>query len=126
MPTINVRGPQEAMEHIRAMAEAYPAIAEKALARTLLSILAESAEECPVRHGFLRGSRYMTDPVAMYGHVMSSLGYSMDYAIFVHENMRAFHPVGKAKFLEDPIMRHVGDIPQTLCEEIDALAEAVR
>ena len=27
----------------------------------------------------------------------------MDYAVVVHEDLDAFHPVGKAKFLENPI-----------------------
>ena len=27
----------------------------------------------------------------------------MGYAVAVHENLEAFHPIGKAKFLEDPV-----------------------
>jgi hypothetical protein len=30
------------------------------------------------------------------------VGYTANYAIFVHENLEAKHPVGKAKFLEAP------------------------
>lgn len=33
------------------------------------------------------------------------VGYSQNYALFVHENLDANHPVGKAKFLEDPLRR---------------------
>lgn len=30
------------------------------------------------------------------------VGYTQAYAIYVHENLEAFHPVGQAKFLEQP------------------------
>lgn len=30
------------------------------------------------------------------------VGFSTNYAIFVHENLQARHPVGQAKFLEQP------------------------
>ena len=30
------------------------------------------------------------------------VGYAAEYAIFVHENLTAHHPVGQAKFLEEP------------------------
>jgi hypothetical protein len=31
-----------------------------------------------------------------------AVSFHTDYAIFVHENLEAFHPVGQAKFLEQP------------------------
>jgi len=31
------------------------------------------------------------------------VGYTAEYAIYVHEDMFAHHPVGKAKYLEDPL-----------------------
>lgn len=30
------------------------------------------------------------------------VGYTQQYAIYVHENLEAHHPVGQAKFLEQP------------------------
>lgn len=30
------------------------------------------------------------------------VGYTTAYAIFVHENLEAKHPIGQAKFLEEP------------------------
>lgn len=30
------------------------------------------------------------------------VGYTQSYAVYVHENLEAFHPVGQAKFLEQP------------------------
>ena len=31
-----------------------------------------------------------------------TVGYTASYATYVHEDMEAFHPVGQAKFLEQP------------------------
>lgn len=30
------------------------------------------------------------------------VGYTQSYAIYVHENLEAYHPVGQAKYLEQP------------------------
>lgn len=30
------------------------------------------------------------------------VGYEAEYAIYVHEDLEAFHPVGQAKYLEEP------------------------
>lgn len=30
------------------------------------------------------------------------VGYTMPYAVYVHENLEAEHPIGQAKFLEQP------------------------
>lgn len=30
------------------------------------------------------------------------VGYTAQYAIYVHENLEAYHPVGQAKYLEQP------------------------
>ena len=34
------------------------------------------------------------------------VGYTQAYALFVHENLEAHHPVGQAKFLEQPAREH--------------------
>jgi hypothetical protein len=41
------------------------------------------------------GKKYSNEPTVV-------VGYTQNYAIFVHENMTAHHPVGQAKFLEQP------------------------
>lgn len=37
-----------------------------------------------------------------YGSVSVAVGFQTNYAIYVHENLEAYHPVGMAKFLEEP------------------------
>lgn len=38
------------------------------------------------------------------------VGYTANYAIYVHENLEAKHTVGQAKFLEEPARRLRGDM----------------
>lgn len=37
------------------------------------------------------------------------VGYTQAYAIHVHENLEAIHPVGQAKYLEEPARQMSGD-----------------
>lgn len=56
----------------------------------------------------LQSKRYGADPVSRY-----VVGYKQEYAVFVHENLEAHHPVGQAKFLEQPA--------RTMAKELAAL-----
>jgi len=38
------------------------------------------------------------------------MGFTMSYAIYVHENLQAHHTVGQAKFLEQPLMAMIDDL----------------
>lgn len=53
-----------------------------------------------------------------YGNPDASVvvGYSAEYALFVHENLQAHHNVGNAKFLEGPARRLKGRIATIVVE----------
>lgn len=56
--------------------------------------------------GALRASGHVSLPVVAGDVVSIELGFgdgSTTYAIYVHEILWYHHPVGKAKFLEDPV-----------------------
>lgn len=38
------------------------------------------------------------------------VGYTANYAVYVHENLQVRHPTGQAKFLEQPLREHRGDL----------------
>lgn len=46
------------------------------------------------------------------------VGYTAEYAVYVHENLEAFHPVGEAKFLEKPIRQYKRDMAKMIAREI--------
>ena len=46
---------------------------------------------------------------------------AVDYGIFVHENLEAHHPHGKAKYLEDPMVRQVNGISGRIADKVEAI-----
>jgi hypothetical protein len=46
------------------------------------------------------------------------VGYSMNYAVYVHENKAAKHPVGKAKFLEDPARQLGSELSSMISQDV--------
>ena len=62
----------------------------------------------PVDTGTLRASGFVDRPIRRGTKILVMLGYggpAAPYAIFVHEDMDAFHVVGQAKYLEVPFRR---------------------
>jgi hypothetical protein len=45
-----------------------------------------------------------------------TVGYSAGYALFVHENLEAKHPVGQAKYLEQPARQLQGVMANIVAE----------
>ena len=67
----------------------------------------EVKKRTPVEHGDLRASIFVLGPF-VEGRTIWCLiacgGPSAPYAIYVHEDLQAFHKVGQAKFLESVIL----------------------
>lgn len=60
----------------------------------------ESQMRTPVDEGNLKGGHYTA--VQVNGSfAVAEIGTVADYAIYVHEDLEAYHPVGEAKFLEN-------------------------
>lgn len=88
----------------------------KQLYREANGIMSASGPLVPVDTNALRSSGYVQPPEQEGSHISVSFGYggpaakinpktgqSTDaYALFVHENLEAFHKVGSAKYLEMP------------------------
>jgi len=56
------------------------------------------------------------------------VGYTANYSVFVHEDLEANHPVGQAKFLEQPAREHAGEIARiarTALSQGKTLSEAL-
>ena len=91
-------------------------------------VLADSLPLVPVDTGTLRASGYVTEPKREGDQVTIEIGFggpaakinpvsgesSDSYAIFVHENLEAHHPVGQAKFLEQPLNQALQGMPERL------------
>ncbi len=64
-------------------------------------VMGQSKKNTPVDTGNLKGSHYVQMDVSAAGYPVARIGCTAEYAIYVHENLEAHHPTGKAKFLED-------------------------
>lgn len=54
------------------------------------------------------------------GQPRYTVGYDKSYAVYVHENLEAHHPVGQAKFLEQPARVHTNDMKTIISKSIKA------
>lgn len=60
--------------------------------------------------------------------VSVTVGFTQNYAIYVHENLEAIHPVGQAKFLEEPARTEAGriaEIVRTTLSQGKTMAQAL-
>jgi hypothetical protein len=67
-----------------------------------LALSAQIAPLIPVDYGRLRGSLFVSPPRVGDPNPEVQVGVATDYALVVHENLRAYHPTGQAKYIEKP------------------------
>jgi hypothetical protein len=91
-------------------------------------IMEESIFEVPVETGALRDSSYIEQDSE--GDVEFGYGAGdrvnprtkqspQEYMMAVHERLDTYHPVGKAKFLEDPVNRHKITIEEKVARRLN-------
>lgn len=88
--------------------------AEKALLDEANTILREAMDQTPVETGTLRRSGTVEGPKVSAKNITVEIGFNTDYAAAVHENLKAKHATGKAKFLEDPVNAAAPGMPARL------------
>ncbi len=76
--------------------------AVKGLARALIVVAAAAAPLTPVDKGFLRASQFKRI-IPQGDTFIGTIGYTVKYAFFVHENLEVAHPIGQAKFLSEAL-----------------------
>jgi len=80
-----------------------------AIRREAEKVLSDSLREVPVRDGPLKDSGRVVGPEVAFAAVAAAVTYggaAKAYARRQHEETTWRHTVGKAKYLEDPAMRH--------------------
>lgn len=83
--------------------------------QTAEKILVDSNELVPIDSGALRDSGGVyQDPKT--GE--ASVYYTADYALIVHENLEAVHPIGEAKFLEKALYANKDEFLKNIKEAV--------
>lgn len=122
---ITVTSPEQLAEQLREFAREFPTAVEGSTWEELSTIMNESKKLCPVEFGFLRGSGYVSDPIIMAdGTILISIGYSSEYAVYVHEIVTNYHkPPTMAKFLELPLIYRKDRILRDIIARVNAKIE---
>jgi hypothetical protein len=93
---------------------------ERGLTKAGLWLLRESMKVVPVDTSALKNSApNVTRKEGSGFNTVFIVGYGMDYAVYVHENINARHKPGKmAKFLEIPARYGRDDMAELVMEEL--------
>lgn len=85
--------------------------------------MTEAKRRTPVDTGALRGSGHVAGPKHSGRDTQVTLAFggpAAPYALFVHENLDAHHPVGQAKFLEGTLHESAPYLAQRIARRIAA------
>jgi hypothetical protein len=101
-------------------------VAARALRNEAQEAFAVSQDEVPVDTGVLKNSGRVRPDSGVFtrgNDVYVEITYggaAVDYGVYVHENLEAFHPHGKAKYLEDPMVRQVNGASGRIADKVEA------
>jgi len=123
---ITIKGIDRAVRRLKALGGNITKEVAPTLFEEMEDVAGDSKENfVPVRFGVLRDSIHATLPKVTGDSVSVSVvagGPAEAYALIVHENLRAHHPVGQAKYLEQPFLQAQPRIKQAL---LRALGRAI-
>jgi hypothetical protein len=124
MPTlvkITPVGDKELMKRINALGVQGAKAARKVLYRKAEKIAGEAKGEVPVDTGALKSTIHveMDDD----GAAIVAGGPAAGYAVYVHEDLTARHPVGGPKYIERPFLQELPSIAPAILAELDKLAK---
>ena len=100
--TIKVTGINRAKGLLRLLQKESPKKLERGLLKAGKFLLKESKKVTPLDTGFLRASGKVVVNTSDKFRPELTVEYTAPYAVYVHENPDAFHPVGDYKYLERP------------------------
>jgi HK97 gp10 family phage protein len=98
-----MKGVREMIANMERLARDTRRAKQRALTKFANIEMTEMKKRTPVATGTLRDSGIVDPPTWNGDTVTVTLGFggaAEQYAIYVHEDLEAFHPVGQAKFVE--------------------------
>jgi hypothetical protein len=116
-----VTGAAQITRRLEQLAARMPQELAKAMREELEIESTESKRRTPVDTGALRQS-HRVDVNVSNGEVSGTItvgGPAAPYAIDVHENLEAFHPIGEAKFLENTLNESRPHLSKRIADRVD-------
>ena len=120
---LSITGAEGYTELMQRLAQKYPEAAGEGVYKWCNETMSESHDECPYQTHTLQRSGNVNEPVVTPEEISCTMGYNESYAAAQHENLNYRHEHGKAKFLEDPVMRNFDKLPADVQEAIDNAIE---
>ena len=106
-----IRDIDKIQARLRGLPRALEECVRDAIAKYAAQVVESAQQLVPVDTGALRDSI----SVVVKNESEVWIVASMEYALYVHEDLRAYHPRGQAKFVEIPFML----LPQSVREEVE-------
>ena len=100
----------------------FPDEVERAIYQETQVELTEVKRRTPVDTGELRASEFVSGPYRQGKRIYAMIvagGPAAPYAIYVHENLDAFHKVGQAKYIESVILESRPYMAARVAKRID-------
>jgi len=119
MPELELIGQLECSRNLRRIADATPGELKRALRNEARIELNEAIRRTPRKTGDLRDSAHLSDPEVDGRDISIQLIFSMWYAVYVHEDLEADHPIGQAKFLESTLLESAPYMLDRFARRID-------
>jgi hypothetical protein len=98
-----ITGLKGVLRNLDKVAKKVDGATQKALTDEANDVLKEAMIQAPVDTGDLRRSGTVGKITKGAATISIEIGFHTNYALYVHEDLQAHHPTGKAKFLEDPV-----------------------
>lgn len=119
MAFVKIKGLKETIDGFTRAEQDFLKAGARGLMKSGLLLQRRSQKEVPVDTANLKSGAY----TEMIAPTMVHVGYQAEYAMPVHEDMEANHPVGKAKYLEDPATRTAPDVLKILNDALGAFTK---
>lgn len=117
---VRFTGMQAVIANLNALAAKVPRVVEAALREEAEIEMTEAKKRTPVDLGALRSSGTVT--TKRVGARMTAQlafgGAAAPYAVYVHEDLDAYHPVGEAKFLESTVKESAPHMPARVAANV--------
>lgn len=119
--SVKMIGTDKLQKELAKLGEQAPRALGAALYQEGEEILGDSQDNyVPVDEGTLRGSGRVTEPTDGPNPEVT-IGFggpAADYALVVHEDLNAHHPVGQAKYLERPFLKAIPGMGERLAKRV--------
>jgi len=110
------------IDRLERMANAIPGQVGRALYEEAQIELTEAKRRTPWDTGALRASGKVNKPEGSGRELSVKIefgGPTAGYAIYVHEDLEAFHPYGQAKFLESTLLESAPYMAERIAKRLD-------